>query len=49
MAYDVEKLPQMHAGIIVYRGMKDTVRTSYAQNSAPDEALEAPLETYYGK
>ena len=48
MTYDAEKLPNMHAGIMVYRGMRDTIRTSYAQNTAPDTFLEAPLETYYG-
>lgn len=48
MTYDVEKLPKMHAGILVYRGMEETVRTSYAQTTAPDTEVEAPLEMYYG-
>ena len=49
MSYDAEKLPNLHAGILIYRSMEDTVRTSYAQNIAPDIKLEAPLESYYGK
>lgn len=49
MAHDISVLPHMKAGIVLYRHMKDTVRSQYAAKHGPGAVLEAPMEAYYGK
>ncbi|KAK2158177.1 hypothetical protein LSH36_175g04047 [Paralvinella palmiformis] len=47
MAHDISVLPHMKAGIVLYRHMKDTVRSQYAAKHGPGAVLEAPMEAYY--
>ena len=50
MAYDVDDLlPRMEAGILLYRNMQDSVRTTFAQKQGPGAFFEAPLNAYYGR
>ena len=49
MAHDISVLPHMKAGIVLYRHMKDTVRSQFAAKHGPGAVLEAPMEAYYGE
>ena len=50
MAHDIETLPYFTKAIVLYRGMRDTVRTTYAlKHGSESTQLEAPLHAYYGK
>ncbi len=48
MAHDMRRLDGMQAGIILYRNLKDTIRTQYSMTNGRGAFLEAPLQSYYG-
>jgi hypothetical protein len=48
LVHDVAALPRMKAGILIYRSMKDTIRSQFAAKHGPGALLEAPMEAYYG-
>ena len=51
MAHDVSLTAhlRMHSAIVIFRNMKDTVRTHYAMEQGQGAFLEAPMQSYYGK
>ena len=48
MANDIDLLPHLKAAIVIYRDMKDTVRSQFSQHKGPGAFLEAPMESFYG-
>jgi len=48
MSHDVDDASSQHAGIVLYRNIKDTVRTHFAVTNGAGAFLEAPLQAYYG-
>lgn len=48
LTYDIRDLKDMHAAIVLYRNMKDTIRAQYAYYKGQGAFLEAPLQAYYG-
>jgi len=48
MLHDVDDISSQNAGIVLYRNVKDTVRTHFAETYGAGAFLEAPLQAYYG-
>ena len=48
MYHDVDNTSSQNAGIVIYRNIKDTVRTHFAETNGAGAFLEAPLQAYYG-
>lgn len=48
MSHDVENISSENAGIVMYRNVRDTVRTHFAEKNGAGAFLEAPLQAYYG-
>ena len=48
MSHDVDDASSQNAGIVLYRNIKDTVRTHFAETNGAGAFLEAPLQAYYG-
>jgi len=49
MSHDVDDVATQNAGIVMYRNVKDTVRTHFAETNGAGAFLEAPLQAYYGR
>jgi len=49
MSHDIDNVSSQNAGIVMYRNIKDTVRTHFAETNGAGAFLEAPLHAYYGK
>jgi len=48
MSHDVDNVSSENAGIVMYRNIRDTVRTHFAETNGAGAFLEAPLQAYYG-
>ncbi|ELT92897.1 hypothetical protein CAPTEDRAFT_218025 [Capitella teleta] len=48
LGHDVDPMPPMTAAVIIYRDMKDTLRTQFSQQMDPFNFIENPPQTYYG-
>jgi len=48
MSYDVENISSENAGIVMYRNIRDTIRTHFGETNGAGAFLEAPLQAYYG-
>jgi len=49
MSHDIDNVSSENAGIVMYRNVKDTIRTHFAETNGAGAFLEAPLHAYYGK
>jgi len=49
MSHDIENASSQNAGIVMYRNIKDTIRTHFAETYGAGAFLEAPLHAYYGR
>jgi len=49
MSHDIENVSSQNAGIVMYRNIKDTIRTHFAETYGAGAFLEAPLHAYYGR
>jgi len=49
MSHDIENVSSQNAGIVMFRNIKDTVRTHFAETNGAGAFLEAPLHAYYGR
>jgi len=49
MSHDIDDASSQNAGIVMYRNIKDTIRTHFAETNGAGAFLEAPLHAYYGK
>lgn len=48
MMHDMKDLKSIQGVILVYRNMKDTIRTQFAIEQGKGAFLEAPMAAYYG-
>ena len=49
MSHDVDNMSTQNAAIVLYRNIKDTIRTHFAETNGAGAFLEAPLQAYYGR
>jgi len=48
MSHNVDNGSSENAGIVMYRNVRDTIRTHFAETNGAGAFLEAPLQAYYG-
>ena len=48
LAHHIREVERVQGAIVVYRNLKDVVRTQYAVEHGPGAFLEAPMASYYG-
>jgi hypothetical protein len=48
LGHDVDPMPPMTAAVIIYRDLKDTLRTHYTQQMEPFNFQADPPQVYYG-
>ena len=48
MSHNVDNISSENAGVVMYRNVRDTIRTHFAETNGAGAFLEAPLQAYYG-
>ena len=49
MLHNLRDMKGVQGAIVVYRNMKDVIRTQFALDQGRGAFLEAPMAAYYGK